>query len=187
MRQYAIAGFALAGAIALCGPAEAEIVDFDFMINGDQAGTDSSAVGAASLQYDTLTQEFDLDLMVFGIGLSDLQGAGPNGTPIHLHEGAPGVNGGIVFDIGFFGSFVNDGLGIRFQLDDQLLGGPQGGIPDGDPNELQALLFSQELYVNIHTQDYPGGEVRGQVIPAPGALAMLGLAGVAAGRRRRRA
>ena len=69
------------------------------------------------------------------------------------------------------------------------------GLPLGSPKigsvgplnaQQQSDLLAGLWYVNIHSNMFPGGEIRGQVIPAPGALALLGLGGLLARRRRRR-
>jgi hypothetical protein len=164
----------IAGVAIAAGAAVANAQEFNFPLGGDQAvpANTSNATGAAQLLYDAGSETFDLDLMVFGIGLGDLRGAGPNNTPVHIHNAPRGVNGGIVIDIGNLGSFVQDGLGIRLQLDD---------VPIGS---FESELFAGNLYVNIHTNQFPGGQIRGQIVPAPGALAMLGLGLIAARRRR---
>lgn len=47
-------------------------------------------------------------------------------------------------------------------------------------------MTAGKTYFNIHTSFIPGGEIRGFLaIPAPGAIAMLGLGGLIATRRRR--
>lgn len=175
-----------AAVAALAGAASADIIVYDFFLSGEQEvpPTGSPAVGAAEFRYDTDTQNFDLDLMVYGIDLADLRDVGPNGTPIHIHMAPFGQNGPIVVDLGFFTSFVDDGLGIRYQIFGQLLGGQQGNLFT-DPNDNEAALFAGNLYVNIHTNDFPSGEIRGQIVPAPAALPLLGAAGVLAARRRR--
>ncbi|MCH8269588.1 MAG: CHRD domain-containing protein [Planctomycetes bacterium] len=85
----------------------------------------------------------------------------------HFHGPAPiGINAGVLF-----------------------------GLPPGSPKigsvgplsaTQQADLLAGLWYVNIHSSQFPGGEIRGQVIPAPGAVGLLaGFGLLAMGRRRR--
>lgn len=172
--------------LALCGVASADIIEYNFYLSGEQEvpPNDTHAVGAAQLLYDTDDQTFDLDIMVFGIALDDLLGVGPNNSPVHIHMAPPGSNGPIVIDLGFISSFVDDGQGIRYQVSGELFGGTYGDI-SSDPNDNEAALFAGNLYVNIHTEDYPSGELRGQIVPTPATFTLAGIAGLIALRRRR--
>jgi hypothetical protein len=166
---------ALGAALAVGAAAQAQI-PFNFTLSGAQEvpPNNTNSSGAAQLLYDPGTQTFDLDLMVFGITLGELHGVGPNSTPVHIHNAPAGANGPIVIDIGNFGQFVNDGLGIRLQLT---------GVPIGN---FEPQLFAGDLYVNVHTVNFPGGQIRGQIIPTPATLALLGIGGLVAASRRRR-
>lgn len=72
----------------------------------------------------------------------------------HLHKGMAGQNGGV--QITFKGNPSTD---LR------------SGTFSGDSNSFKLTstnlddLFSRRLYANVHSVNYPGGEVRGQVIP----------------------
>jgi hypothetical protein len=76
-------------------------------------------------------------------GLSDVS------TAAHIHAGAPGVNGLIRFPLAILPP-------------DMLAGALSGGGPiaAGDV----AALDAGELYVNVHSATFLGGEIRGQLI-----------------------
>jgi hypothetical protein len=66
-------------------------------------------------------------------------------TIMHIHRGAPGVNGPIVFDLG--------------DPESPVLATWTGMSPAD-----VADLLAGNLYVNIHTGGRPGGEIRGQIL-----------------------
>jgi uncharacterized protein (TIGR03382 family) len=62
-----------------------------------------------------------------------------------------------------------------------------GGTPASAEAALFAAIAQGRAYLNIHSNTFPGGEIRGfLVIPSPGGAALLGLGGLVALRRRRR-
>ncbi len=74
----------------------------------------------------------------------------------HLHLGAEGVNGPVVADLG-------DGIrnnGIQISIDASDLTGPLGGESFVS---LLNELAAGNIYLNLHTEAFPAGELRGQV------------------------
>lgn len=67
-------------------------------------------------------------------------------TSAHFHEGESGVAGGIVMPITFVGGRAT---------------GTWTGMTDAHRN----ALLDRRIYVNVHTAQYPEGEIRGQVLP----------------------
>jgi uncharacterized protein (TIGR03382 family) len=186
-----IAAIVAAGAAcALAAPSDGAFITANFPMSGAQEVPPNSAdaFGVGKIIVDTTAKTFDLDLFVVGIGLGDLINVGPNGTPVHIHNAPAGANGPIVIDLGFFGSFVENGLGISLSLRDIAFGGVQGSVSSDIDSNLEQF-FLGNLYVNIHTEAFPGGEIRGQIvgpeIPTPGAAMLFALSGFVALRRRR--
>lgn len=162
------AGAGLAAA-SLASAGEAEISLFAATINNNQTVplTDSPATGTLEGTYNHATNTFQ-----FGWTITpDLIGT-PASPGAHIHDGDFGETGPIVF--GF-----NEADGTW----------PLSGEATwtGLSEDEVADLFNGGLYVNFHTDAFPSGEIRGQItlVPTPGSVAVLGLAGLGLMRRRR--
>ena len=98
----------------------------------------SQASGTGRLVLDPATRKFTASIDV----------AGMEATAAHIHVGAPGVNGPIVFPL----TETPAGSGIWV------------AAPDATLTEAQlAQLRAGELYFNAHSQAFPNGEIRGQI------------------------
>jgi hypothetical protein len=99
----------------------------------------------------------------------------------HLHIANPGNNGPIVVYLCSNLDNVPPGATARdcppspgevegSIVDDDVLAASEGDPPveiiaAGDLEGLQRLIEQSSVYVNVHTDDHPGGEVRGQMNP----------------------
>lgn len=83
-------------------------------------------------------------------------------TMSHLHQGAPGANGGVVVDL-FIPASPQGTVGASgtAKLSDVLKGPLAGNVPG-----FIAAFKSGNIYANVHTTANPGGEIRGQVLSA---------------------
>ncbi|MCS7074454.1 MAG: CHRD domain-containing protein, partial [Bacteroidia bacterium] len=97
-----------------------------------------NGVGAGSVVLDLATRTAKVDLQVSG-----LTGAVQSS---HIHDGLPGVNGGVVFDLGPIS-------GNRFSK-----------VLNNLTAEQIRKFLTGGYYVNVHTAANPGGEIRGQII-----------------------
>ena len=123
-----------------------------------------------------------------GIISIDLDGSWTPGNPdddvtgFHIHRGAPGVNGPEVF--GF--------IGPNSDLNGDLVINASGATLTGAWNSNEGIgttldaelsnLFAENLYIDLHTNLFPAGEIRGRIVPEPrtAALVIVGLLALAA-------
>lgn len=167
-------------AVGLCsaGVVNAKEIGLQAVIDGVQSGSGSESVAWADVLYDPDTMTVSWDI-------------GPV-TPFfdtavrfaHFHGPAlPGQNAGVQVWIcdntgnGPVGTGACGGEDEDFSVDAAV-------ITDDQADDLLAGLY----YINIHTDDFPGGEIRGQVnaVPAPAGMALLGAGLLALGGLRRR-
>lgn len=72
-------------------------------------------------------------------------------TRFHIHEAPAGANGGIV--VGFFDQVVDQGDDAR-----------PGGCVSADRELIRDIIETPaDYYANVHTTDFPGGAMRGQL------------------------
>ena len=147
-------GLVLAG-IFLAGQANATV----YVLSGDmdvfQALTNpfdvGNGTGTIAGDYDDVTNSLN-----YTISWMDLTSAVTN---MHFHAAPVGVSGGV--DLGIPGPWSS----------------PQVGFAILDASQ-ETNLLSGNWYVNVHTSDFPGGEIRGQVIvnpvPIPAAAWLFG-------------
>lgn len=177
--------------LAPAAPAAAAIIQFTASLTGDQevppVATD--ATGEAVISVDTTAETIDFVLQVVGISLDDLFEVSEPLGPVHLHNAPPGVNGPIVIPFPFDATYTATADGFTVNVTD--LSFVDAVALSGSTltfDQFLAEMFAGNFYANVHTDENPGGEIRGQVVPLPGAIPLFlaGAAGFAALRRRRR-
>lgn len=142
--------------IFACGVAQAATFNFHADLTGSSVvpANASPGIGSGTFVYDDV-----LSQLSYNIEFSGLIGAE---TLSHIQHAAAGVNGPIAFQF-------------------PLTGSPKAGVwtaASANPltPELVSELFAGNLYVNIHTNQYAGGEIRGQILPVPEPASLVGLA-----------
>jgi hypothetical protein len=199
---------------AFCGaPAHAALIKLFANLTHDQeavqgpfltstGGTRPESFGTATFILDTSVPFMTMSATIFNIDVNGLQtpnDTNDNLTAAHIHAPTTSTTTP-TFPVrwGFFGAPDNDnnpdnlvvtpfatGVGGTFT---STWDAPEGNAGTTLAAELDDIL-SGLAYLNFHTVQYGGGEIRGNLlaIPEPGSFALigLGLAGFAALRRRR--
>jgi len=140
--------------------------DMDVFQATTNAGNVGNGTGTISGSYDDVS-----NLLSYSIDWADLTSSVTN---MHFHLGAPGVPGGV--ELGIPGPWSSPEIGTDIALS----------------ASQETNLLAGNWYVNVHTANFGGGEIRGQVlvsaVPVPAAVwlfaSALGLLGWA---RRKRA
>lgn len=150
-------------AVSVGVAAHANIVVYNFGLDGLQEVPPNASPGSgfATVTLNTVTGEVDVD--------GTFSGLVSPATAAHIHGlAAPGVNAGIILGLvvtpATSGTFTGNGILSSTNVQ---------GMLDG------------LTYINVHSGQFPGGEIRGQIVPTPGAGALLALAALGAARRRR--
>jgi hypothetical protein len=83
-------------------------------------------------------------------------------TQAHIHLAPPDQNGGVV---AFLFGFVPEGVNPNGTLAQGVITADDlvGSLAGMTLEDLLAELDAGNAYVNVHTQEYPAGEVRGQI------------------------
>lgn len=151
----------------MVGSAEAAVVNWSASLSPDNEvppAASPGANGSAAGTVDTATGLLTWDLSWSGL-------TGPT-TAAHFHLGPVGVNGPVKLEI-----FIVPSTS------------PSSGSGMMAASDIRALLAG-DVYINVHTEDFPGGEIRGQIapVPLPATLPLLLAAGgILAFARRRKA
>ncbi len=115
---------------------------FDTWLNGAQENppTGTNAMGLAAIHVDAETGEMKYDVFTVGVE-TEISGT-------HIHNGMIGVNGDVAINLstGILNNIIEGNLDISAGLKTNL-----------------NLLLSGNGYLNVHSNDFPSGEIRGQI------------------------
>jgi hypothetical protein len=161
---------------ALAAVASSQAVVWGFsapIMSGNQEvpPNSSTAYGTASLTIDDQSWAVGGSVNIWGLSPTQIIG-------MHIHQAPAGANGPVRFDIlanQVGGSPINAGTFWVYIFN--------GTLNLGSTANNQAFLnamINDQSYINAHTPQFPGGEIRGQiecngVVPEPATMAALGL------------
>ena len=145
LRSVLIAGAFCALALA----SRAQVVQFNASLTAAQETTasTSTATGSAIVLYDVNANTFDL--------IVTLNNFANTITASHLHEGAIGVAGPVVTGLGDETIYSRSGNTLTAVIRSVTHLGTK------------LTLLENGAYYNIHSAQFPGGEIRGQLIAQP--------------------
>jgi len=150
-RLAAAAAMAIGAGMFMTGAASADVWYIETDLAHDQhiPPTGSPATGHASLVYDDVTNLLSCDLYIEGIMHEDLLYG-------HIHEGRVGFYGEMIAMLGHGHMWEHQGDGLHYA---------ESGIFVEEMWE--EFILTEGSYVNIHTVQWPAGEIRGQATAVP--------------------
>lgn len=105
------------------------------------------------------------DMIEYRLSFDDLEGTTTNAA--HIHLGRPATSGGVSAFLcggGDKPACPATGGTVEGVIDPADVIGPAGqGIAAGEFDELVRAMRAGATYANVHTNKYPGGEIRGRI------------------------
>jgi len=137
----------------------------------------SPGTGLATVVLDPTAQTIQINVTFSGLTSNDMAAhihcCGPLGTNVGVATAVPAFPG---FPLGVTSGTYHSAV---FDLTQSTIYNPafvslQGGLPQAEA-ALIAGIETGATYLNIHTVNFPGGEIRSQLsrVPAPGSLILL--------------
>jgi CHRD domain len=127
----------------------------------------NTGAGTFKMLIDFTDTSFDYELTFSGV-------SGTGATQSHIHIAQKGVNGGVMV---FFCSNLGNGppgtqacpangtISGRITAADVIGGAAAQGIAVGEFAEVLKAIRAGTVYANVHSALFPGGEIRGQLLP----------------------
>lgn len=145
-RQLTVLTLALALLLVFSGAVLAESRTFVTHLTGSEEvpATDTLAQGQAIFRLSKDGTELHYRLIVANI---------ENVTAAHIHSAPAGANGGVVVELYTSGLIAGRTNGLL----------AEGVITGANVGVVLDLFESGNAYVNVHSSQFPGGEIRGQV------------------------
>jgi len=161
-----LCGAAVAAALLISAtPSSAQVVNMTATLTGAEETTATpgvlglltGAVGTATVSVDATNEEVAVQLNLFNFATGTSAG--------HIHVGPRGVAGPVVLNFPIPTGRTGD-LPLSFRLGvAAFVARPEIGI--NTMSDLIQAIVGGGAYVNIHTSQYPAGEIRGQLVPVP--------------------
>lgn len=148
-----IAGLA-AGVVLLAGwtaQTAARSVNYVARMNGAQEtpANNTKATGSATMSLDGTKLHYSIEV-------HNLSGAA---TAAHIHVGAMGMGGPPVYTFP-----IKAGIGVSGNLAEGTIDLTTDASSGVSGDSLKVLLNHGKAYINVHTKNFPAGEIRGQVM-----------------------
>ena len=160
MKRYLLA--TISGLMLLAAStAQATVHEFGALLDGIQAASGSGGSGEALVLFDDVSMQFSWNLLFEGLNQPTFAA--------HIHTDAAGpafaanavvipIDGTGAANIGINGNTLTEGIYAGNQ--------DLGLLPVLDAAQIVNDLFNGDLYFNLHTNFFPQGEIRGQILPA---------------------